>query len=113
MLRGLFSKGGIVSKGLDLIDETFSSDEERSANKIELLKAYHPFKRMQRRLATFYVVNFFACFWAILWLKWQGIDTDFLSETIGEFWIGEAMLAIVAFYFGGGFAESVGRARKE
>ena len=34
-------------------------------------------------------------------------DIDGVKAILGDFWIGEIMLLIVGFYFGGGLAESL------
>ena len=55
-IGSILGNGDVLSKGMDLIDDAFESDEEqresRTKAKIELMKAYAPFKVAQRWLAT-------------------------------------------------------------
>jgi len=107
----------VISKGLELIDDMHTSTEEEIAAKskarIDLMNAYAPFKVAQRWLAIMFAVTFLACFAITLAMTLAGQgNTQGVRDVISEYYIGEIMLTIVAFYFGGGLAESIGRRNK-
>lgn len=107
----------VISKGMDLIDDMHTSDEEDRASKTkaktELMKAYAPFKVAQRWLALMFGVNFIVSFWVAVGLWAYGKDMDGFIAIMGVFNIGYIMMAIIMFYFGGGMIESVGNAKKK
>ena len=114
LLMKMFGSGDVVKKGLDLIDDIHTSTEEevvaKSQAKQDLLKAYAPFKLAQRYLALMFTFTFLSCFAITLGMTLAGKgDVEGVKDILAEFWIGEIMLIIVGFYFGGGLAESISR----
>ena len=108
----------ILSKGMDLIDSIHTSDTEmieaKTTQKVELLKSYAPFKVAQRYLALMFGGTFLLSFFLVLGMTLFGIGNTFTIKTIlDDFYIGEIMLLIIGFYFGGGLAESIKRKPKE
>lgn len=103
----------VISKGMELIDDAFESDEERRESKttakIDLMKAYAPFKIAQRYMALMFSVNFISCFWFAVYLWGTGKDIEGFKEIFTTFQMGWIMLTIVGFYFSGGLTESIGR----
>jgi len=104
----------IISKGLDLIDSMHTSDEEliaiQNKSRIDMLNAYAPFKVAQRFLALMFSGTFLLSFFLVLIMTLMGIgDTSQVRDVVSEFYIGEILLLIVGFYFGGGLAESIKR----
>ena len=101
----------VISKGMDLIDNMHTSDAEgvaaKSKAKTDLLAAYQPFKLAQRYIAlmfTFIMANgVVGALYGVIDMSNVEAAKDFASEM----WLGEIMLGIVGFYFGGGLAESV------
>lgn len=117
ILGKILGSGDVIKKGMDLIDDMHTSSEEeiaaKSKAKIDLLSAYAPFKLAQRYIALMFTAVFLSMFVLVLGMTLAGEgDIDAVKQIIGDFWIGEIMLMIVGFYFGGGLAESVGSARK-
>lgn len=117
VLMKILGSGNVVEKGLDLIDNMHTSTEEQvkaqSDARVELLKAYQPFKLAQRYLALMFTFTFLACFAITLGMTLAGKgDVEGVKDILAEFWIGEIMLIIVGFYFGGGLAESIGNRKK-
>jgi hypothetical protein len=123
----LLGLDGVVEKGLELIDEAWTSDEEEADNKAkiigaktkaksDLLNAYAPFKVAQRYLALIFTVLFaFIMLNGILGALYGGVDMENVTkakEFANEMWLGEIMLTIISFYFGGGFIESINRKDK-
>jgi hypothetical protein len=128
LLANIFGSEKIVSKGLELIDEAWTSDEEKAENKakiieakteakVKLLGAYAPFKLAQRYIAfTFTLIFAFIMLNGVLGALygWVNIeDVNRAKEFANSMWLGEIMLAIVGFYFGGGLAESVNGGKKK
>ena len=116
VLAKIFGSGEVVKAGIDLIDSLHTSTEEeiqaKSKAKIDLLEAYAPFKIAQRYLAVMFTVTFLACFVLVLTMTLLGEgDIDAVKQVLGDFYIGEIMLTIVFFYFGGGAFEGVLRNR--
>ena len=121
ILSNIFGSGDVVKKGLDLIDEAWTSDEEKADNEVKiieaktnakatLLNAYAPFKLAQRYLALMFTfVYLFIMMNGILGSLYGWVNMENVRESLkfaNEMWLGEIMITIVAFYFGGGLAES-------
>jgi len=124
VLETIFGSGKVIEKGLDLIDDAWTSDEEqaqmdnetrkqKAQTKIDLMKAYAPFRIAQRYLAFMFAGNFLMSFWVavILW-SWDR-DMEGFLDIMAAFNLGWIMTAIVLFYFGGGLTDSVGSAIKK
>jgi len=122
ILSTILGSGDVVSKGIDLIDSFHTSKTEeieaKTNAKIAYLKAYHPYKLAQRILmlmfASTFLVSFFICLGFTLAYIFglavvaEGIDPiDEILDLLSAFYIGPIMLAIVGFYFGGGFTEGI------
>lgn len=112
LLSKIFGSGDVIAKGLDLIDSMHTSDEEQiKANaqaKVDLLRSYAPFKLAQRYLAVMFTVTFLLSFVLVLAMTLSGKgNTEDVKTILSEFYIGEIMISIVLFYFGGGAFEGV------
>ncbi|WP_294344670.1 hypothetical protein [Prosthecochloris sp.] len=116
----IFGADNIIEKGLDLIDGFVYSGEEKAEDrrkyewqkvqsKVELLKAYAPFKVAQRFLAILFATTYIACFVLVLIMNFFGKTTNDVMEIMATFRIGLIMLTIVGFYFGGGVVDSIRR----
>lgn len=111
ILGKIFGSGDVIKRGLDLIDDMHTSDEEaikaKTQGKVDLLAAYAPFKIAQRYLAVMFSGTFLLCFVVSLGFTLAGVGNPTeVKALVNEWWIGEIMLAIITFYFGGGFLES-------
>lgn len=124
ILSTILGSSSIINKGLELIDEAFTSTEEETEAKVkvieakteakaQLLNAYAPFKVAQRYLALIFTLLFaFIMVNGILGALYGLIDLNNVNQALkfaNSMWLGEIMLAIIGFYFGGGFIESVNR----
>ena len=115
VLGSILGSGDVISKGMDLIDDAWETDaevrESKTQAKIDLMKAYAPFKVAQRWLAILFAVNFFAGFWMVMVMTLMGKVTNVeqVFDVLEQFKIGWAMITILTFYFGGGLVESGGR----
>lgn len=115
----IFGTGKVIEKGMELIDSMHSSDveliEAKSKAKTDLMAAYAPFKVAQRILAVMFTVTFLLSFIMVLVMTlFYETQLDAIRGVISEFYIGEIMITIVAFYFGGGFVEgAIGSAKKK
>jgi hypothetical protein len=112
ILAKILGSGDVIKQGMSLIDDMHTSTEEevaiKSKAKTDLLAAYAPFKLAQRYLALMFAFTFLLCFAITLGMTLAGKgDIEGVKAILGDFWIGEIMLVIVGFYFGGGLAESV------
>ena len=127
ILSNIFGTGEVIKKGLELIDEAWTSDEEKADNEVKiieaktnakatLLNAYAPFKLAQRYLAMMFTfVYLFIMINGILGSLYGWVNMENVRESLkfsNEMWLGEIMITIVAFYFGSGMIESVGRTKK-
>jgi len=116
----LLGSDTVISKGMELIDDLHTSTEEELAAKTkaktDLIAAYAPFKLAQRYLALIFTAMFvFIMANGVLGALYGVVDTAAVQEAkdfANEMWLGEIMLAIVSFYFGGGFIESMGKKGK-
>jgi hypothetical protein len=120
ILSTLFGTGDVISKGMDLIDNLHTSTEEEIAAKskarTDLLTAYAPFKIAQRVIAFSFTFMFlFIMANGVLGALYGVIEleaVDRAKDYANEMWLGEIMLAIVGFYFGGGAFEGVMEKKK-
>ena len=107
----LFGSSEVVSKGLELIDDAFTSEPElieaKTKAKTDMLAAYAPFKVAQRYLALIFAMAFISSYLLVMGMTLAGADVDGVRAVIDEFSIDWIMLTIVAFYFGGGAFEGV------
>ena len=118
----IFGNDNVVKKGMELIDEAFYTDEERAEDRVKLLekksnikleqlKAYHPYKVTQRFIAlSFIFVFLFIMLNGILSQLYGLVDMENVKNALNfanQMWLGEIVLIIVTFYFGGGTAEGV------
>lgn len=116
ILSTIFGTGDVISKGMDLIDKIHTSDAEmiaaKAKAKTDLMSSYAAFKIAQRILATMFAVTFLSSFILVLVMAlFYDAKIDVVRSVIGEFYIGEIMLTIIVFYFGGGFVEGALGAR--
>ena len=112
ILGRIFGSGDVIKAGIQLIDDMHTSSEEeiqaKSKAKIELMNAYAPFKLAQRYLALMFTVTFLFSFMLVLGMTLNKMgDINAVKTVLGDFYIGEIMLTIVFFYFGGGAIEGV------
>jgi len=113
ILATIFGSGDVIANGIKLIDDMHTSKEEEIAAKnkakVELMGAYAPFKVGQRYLAMMftvtYLLSFFICL--VMVLAAESFTKVDVTNLLGEFYIGEIMLTIIAFYFAGGAVEGV------
>jgi len=125
-LKNIFGGSEIIKKGAELLDEAFYTDEEKAKDrekliqmkaeqKIKLLEAYHPFKVTQRVLAISFVFTFlFIVINGILGALYGWVDMDKVKDALkfaDSVNLGNIVMVIVAFYFGGGFVESFKRVK--
>jgi hypothetical protein len=117
ILGKIFGSDKVIEGGFKLIDDLHTSTEEeiqaKAKAKTDLLSAYAPFKLAQRYLALMFTAMF-------LFIMANGVvgalygviemtNVEAAKQFAAEMWLGEIMLAIIGFYFGGGFADSVKR----
>lgn len=122
ILGKIFGSDKIVSSTTNLIDEAFYTDSEKAEDKqkaidakakhrIDLMGAYAPFKLAQRFIAiAFTFVFLFIMLNGILGSLYGIVDmknVEQAREFADSMWLGEIIVMIVSFYFGGGLAESI------
>lgn len=112
VLASILGNGDVIKKGMDLIDDVHSSDEEmerlKAETKIQTMQAYAPFKVAQRYLALMFTGTFLASFGLVLVMTLlDKANIPHIKQVIDDFYLGESMLTILAFYFGGGMLEGV------
>ena len=106
---GLFSKifgtDSAINKGLDLIantgDALVFTDEEKAQQKVKLLKAYEPFKLIQRFIVMVFCLPYVGLHTVVIIGCIFGADWAMISTMINEAF-GYPVLAAVALYLGGG-----------
>jgi hypothetical protein len=117
VLSTILGSGDVISKGLNLIDDMHTSQEEeivaKTKAKTDLLASYAPFKVAQRYLALIFGLTFVASYVMVLALFFLEKDVAQVQEIISAFKIDWIMLTIVGFYFGGGAFEGILDKRKE
>jgi len=126
ILGSIFGSSEVIKAGVDFIDDLHYSDEEeaedkrklatlKTKSKIELMEAYAPFKIAQRYLAVMFAFTFLFSFFLTLAFALYGKPISEITKVLEMFYIGEIMLTIVMFYFGGGLTDSYfkGKNKKE
>lgn len=112
ILAKLFGATEVIKEGMQLIDDMHTSTEEeivaKTNAKVAIMQSYAPFKIAQRVLAIMFATAFLSCFIMTLgFTLFGGKDPDKVIDVVNQFWIGEIMITIVGFYFGGGFVEGM------
>lgn len=111
----IFGKGDVINKAANGIDKVIFTDEEKSDYMLKLLKAYEPFKLMQRYLAVMfggaYLLVWLACavmfiFGAVLGNGELIQGSDMLAQRNNEA-LGTPVSLIMSLYFGGGAIEGI------
>ena len=100
---------------MGLIDDRVVTTEEevaaKSKAKTDLLAAYQPFKLAQRYIALMFTAMFlFIMANGVVGALYGVIDmanVEAAKDFASSMWLGEIMLGIVGFYFGGGLASSI------
>jgi hypothetical protein len=113
----IFGSSEIIKEGFDLIDDMHTSTEEeiaaKTASKVDILKAYAPFKITQRYLAFMFAGMYvFIMMNGVVGSLYGVIDLEKVKQALdfaNSMWLGEITSLIVGFYFGGGFIESARR----
>jgi len=124
LLGKIFGSDRVIEKAGDLIDDAFYTDSEEAADKkemtkfkaehrIKLMDAYAPFKVAQRFIAFGFVFVFlFIMLNGVLGALYGWVDMANVNNArnfADKMWLGEILIMIVSFYFGGGLAESIKR----
>lgn len=127
ILGKIFGSDTVLKKAGDLIDDAFYTDSEEAEDKkemqkykaehrIKLMEAYAPFKVAQRYIAFGFVFIFlFVMINGIIGTLYGFVpmqNVDKARDFADKMWLGEIVLMIVSFYFGGGLAESIKRKEK-
>lgn len=128
VLSKVFGSGEVINAGVKLIDDLYYSDSEEAADKrkmaelktkskIELMNAYAPFKVAQRYLALMFSAIFlFILVNGVIGSLYGIVDMENVraaKDFANEMWLGEIIIMIMTFYFGGGLAESIKRDKKD
>lgn len=117
----LFGKGDIVDKAAKGIDAVFYTDQEKADYMLKLLKAYEPFKLMQRYLALMfggvYLLTWIVCVALFVAGAVTGSgefiqSSDMLGQRNNET-LGLPVSLIMSLYFGGGAIEGIIKAKWE
>lgn len=118
ILSSILGNGEVIKKGMELIDDVHTSDEEmeraKAQAKIDTMKAYAPFKVAQRYLAIMFCGTFLLSFVVVISMTlFADPNIGAIKQVIDDFYIGEIALTIIGFYFGGGMLEGVISKAKE
>jgi len=118
ILGKILGSDAVIKKGMDLIDDMHTSDEEQikaaTAQKVAIMQSYAPFKVAQRYLALMFGLTYVLCFAIVLGMTLTGKgDPSSVSMVMEQFQINYVMLLITTFYFGGGAIESFTSRKKK
>lgn len=105
MINKIFGTKKVIDAGINTIDSLVHTSEEKSNAQRFFLKLYEPYKLAQRVLATIILPPYMFC-WVVAFIaSFFTNTTDQQALLDGK--IGDTVILIAAFYFGGGAAESV------
>jgi len=101
----MFGSQNIMEKSLDTLTKTgdamFFTDEEKSQYKINLLKAYEPFKLVQRYIVLLFTIPYVTLHVSVILGCMHGLEWQALSVMINDAF-GYPVLAAVGLYLTGG-----------
>jgi len=117
-IKSMLGTGEVISKGMQMIDDAFYTDSEKAEdkmraeqvktrNKIELMKAYAPFKVAQRYLALLFGITYIGTYIAVLVMFAFDKEVKEIMNILDMFSINIIMGIIITFYFGGGLTEGI------
>jgi len=110
LLGKIFGSDKVISKGLDLADNAFYTDQEKGAAHMKLLELYEPFKVIQRYLALIFSIPFALLHFGMYSFRAYNWENDILQAAIkliqGDMneSLGLIVLTMIGFYFAGGAA---------
>ena len=115
VLAKILGSKDVIQQGMSLIDDMVVTTEEevaaKSKAKTDLLAAYQPFKLAQRYIALMFTAMFlFIMANGVVGALYGVIDmanVEAAKDFASSMWLGEILLGIVGFYFGGGLASSI------
>ena len=115
-LSTIFGSKDAIKGVFEFVDDAWETDAEaregKTRNKIDMLKAYAPFKVAQRYIAFMFVGTYLVSFVLCLGITlWQTPTINAIVQLLGVFKIPYIVLMIAGFYFAGGFLESAGVAK--
>ena len=109
--------GGIVSKGVDMLDDAVLTDQEAIGLKAKLLSLYEPYKLAQRFLALITAIPFvglhviYSLIDLVMVIKgFEPICDELAQNNIDT--LGEGFKWIMIWYFTGGVIEGGAKAAK-
>lgn len=101
----VFGSSDIMAKGLEAITNTgdamFFTDEEKAHHKLALLKAYEPFKLVQRYIVLIFTIPYVMLHSAVILGCMHGLQWQPIGEMINEAF-GYPVLAAIGLYLTGG-----------
>ena len=111
----------MANKAVGSLDDDVFSKEEKTQQLFEILKAYEPFKLIQRYLALAFTFVFlfaflvaFITFSAGVWFNFQDwMDAAYKQLEMITDVLGKPVLAIALLYFGGGTINSIFEGKKK
>lgn len=127
LLGKIFGSDKVIDKAGSLIDDAFYTNSEiaedkmkmqnaKAAQRIKLMEAYAPFKLAQRYIAFGFILVFlFIMLNGVIGSLYGYIPMDNVNNArdfANKMYLGEIVLMIVSFYFGGGLIESANRNKK-
>ncbi|WP_165312530.1 hypothetical protein [Vibrio ziniensis] len=105
LFERIFGSQKLLEKGLDTLTQTgdamFFTDEEKSQYKLNLLKAYEPFKLVQRYIVLLFTVPYVGLHVCVILGCMHGLEWKTLSVMINDAF-GYPVLAAVGLYLTGG-----------
>ncbi|UTT85784.1 hypothetical protein LZI70_05950 [Vibrio pelagius] len=101
----IFGSESSINKGLEALTNTgdamFFTDEEKAKHKLALLKAYEPFKLVQRYIVLLFTIPYVALHVMVILGCMHGYDWKPLGEMTNEAF-GYPVLAAIGLYLTGG-----------
>lgn len=105
MWQRIFGSQELLKQSLTTLsqagDAMFFTDEEKSKHTLALLKAYEPFKLVQRCIVLLFTVPYVSLQTMVILGCMHGLDWQPISEVINEAF-GYPVLAAVGLYLTGG-----------
>ena len=102
-IKGLFSRGGVVEKGMEMIDKGKFSNQEKAQMQKQLFEiSTNLSARTRRWIAWLVTASFLTCFVTSFFTAyWNEALSEHLLHVLKDSLLGESFMLVGSMYFGG------------
>jgi hypothetical protein len=101
IFKRIFGTSDIMKQGVDMIDNSFYTKQEKAQSHKDFLKLYIPYKLAQRVLAFSVIGVFLFSFLTIFIMIILNLDVTTLIKTVNSFGLPYLTGMVMTYYFAG------------